>query len=124
MFLQFSLILLENILYMKNYISKNFKVAFGQHSGVIDINKDKFELPRFPINEKYGELKRFKSIINYNPLEYKSLKPEEKMLNNDSNPPKLIVEFFDEQKNIKNINCYSNDGGNWKNLILNLIKKI
>ena len=30
----------------------------------IDINKDKFELPRFPINEKYGELKRFKSIIN------------------------------------------------------------
>ena len=64
--------------YMKNYISKNFKIAFGQHSGVIDINKDKFELPRFPINEKYGELKRFKSLINYNPLEYKSLKPEEK----------------------------------------------
>ena len=24
--------------FMKNYISKNFKVAFGQHSGVIDIN--------------------------------------------------------------------------------------
>ena len=31
------------------------------------------------------------------------------------NPPKLIIEFFDEQKNINNINCYSNDGGNWKN---------
>ena len=44
---------------MKNYISKNFKIAFGQHSGIIDINKDKFELPRFPINEKYGDLKRF-----------------------------------------------------------------
>ena len=38
--------------FMKNYISKNFKIAFGQHSGVIDNNKDKFELPRFPINEK------------------------------------------------------------------------
>ena len=25
-----------------------------------------------------------------------------------------FVEFFDEQKNIRNINCYSNDGGNWK----------
>ena len=113
----------EYSLYMKNYISKNFKVAFGQHSGIIDINKDKFELPRFPINEKYGELKRFKSIINYNPLEYKSLKPEEKMLNNNSNPPKLIVEFFDEQKNIKNINCYSNDGGNWKKSNLKFDKK-
>jgi len=49
--------------FMKNYISENFKFAFGQHSGVIDLNKDKFELPRFPINEKYGELKRFKSVI-------------------------------------------------------------
>ena len=57
----------EYSLYMKNFISKNFKIAFGQHSGIIDINKDKFELPRFPINEKYGELKRFNSIINYLP---------------------------------------------------------
>ena len=104
----------EYSLYMKDYISKNFKIAFGQHSGVIDINKDKFELPRFPINEKYGELKRFKSLINYNPLEYKSLKPEEKKLNNKNNPPRLKIEFFDNQTNIKNINCYSNDGGNWK----------
>ena len=100
--------------FMKDYISTNFKYAFGQHSGVIDLNKDKFELPRFPINEKYGELKRFKSLINYNPLEYKSLKPEEKKILDQNNPPTLIIEFFSEQKNITNINCYSNDGGNWK----------
>jgi len=104
----------EYSLFMKNYISKNFKLAFGQHSGIIDINKDKFELPRFPINEKYGELKRFKSVVNYIPLEYESLYPEEKKIENANNPPKLVVNFFDEQKNIKNINCYSNDGGNWK----------
>jgi len=104
----------EYSLFMKNYISKKFEIAFGQHSGIIDNNKEKFELPRFPINEKYGELKRFKSIINYNPLEYKSLKPKQKKLNNKNNPPTLIVEFFAEQKNIKNINCYSNDGGDWK----------
>ena len=104
----------EYSLYMKQYIKDNFKVAFGQHSGVIDINKDKFELPRFPINEKYGELKRFKSLINYSPLEYKFLRPEEKKLNDNDNPPELIVQFFEKQKNIKNINCYSNDGGDWK----------
>ena len=84
----------EYSLYMKNYISKNFKVAFGQHSGVIDINKDKFELPRFPINEKYGELKRFRSIINYFPLEYKKILPEEKQLFESTNPPNFKVEFF------------------------------
>jgi len=104
----------EYSLFIKNYISKNFDVAFGQHSGIIDVNKDKYELPRFPINEKYGEIERFKSLINYHPLEYKSLKPEEKKISNKNNPPKLIIEFFDNQKNIKNINCYSNDGGNWK----------
>jgi len=100
--------------FMKDYISKNFKIAFGQHSGVIDINKSKFELPRFPINEKYGELKRFKSIINYFPLQYKVLKPEEKKLKKDNNPPLLSVEFFKDQKNLDNINCYSNEGGVWE----------
>ena len=104
----------EYSLYMRNYISKNFEIAFGQHSGIIDINKNKFELPRFPINEKYGELKRFNALINYYPLEYKSLKPDEKKLDSEKNPPKLIIEFFDNQPNIRNINCYSNDGGNWK----------
>ena len=100
--------------FMKDYISKNFKIAFGQHSGVIDLNKDKFELPRFPINEKYGDLKRFKSLINYAPLEYKSLSPEEKKIQDKDNPPQIIINFFDNQKNINNINCYSNDGGSWK----------
>ncbi len=100
--------------FMKDYIASKFTIAFGQHSGVIDLNKDRFELPRFPINEKYGDLKRFKSIIDYNPLEYKSIKPEEKKLNNQTNPPSVTVEFFKDQKNLKNITCYSNDGGNWK----------
>ena len=100
--------------FMKNYISQNFSIAFGQHSGVIDLNKDKYELPRFPINEKYGDLKRFKSVINYKPLEYKKIFPEEKKLNSQNNPPNLSIEFFDEQKNIENISCYSNDGGEWK----------
>ena len=61
----------------KNFISKNFDFAFGQHSGVIDINKDPYELPRFPINEKYGDLERFKFLINLGPLQYRSLKPED-----------------------------------------------
>lgn len=110
--------------YMKDYISKNFKIAFGQHSGVIDINKDKFELPRFPINEKYGDLKRFKSLINYMPLEYKNLSPEEKKLNDKDNPPQIIIEFFSEQQNLKNINCYSNDGGNWKKTDIKLRNQV
>ena len=100
--------------FMRDYISKNFEFAFGQHSGVIDVNKDKFELPRFPINEKYGELKRFSTIINYFPLEYKKLLPLEKQLTELTNPPKFIVKFFKEQKNLSNINCYSNEANRWE----------
>ena len=114
----------EYSLYMKKYISKNFDLGFGQHSGIIDLNKDKFELPRFPINEKYGDLKRFRSLINYFPLQYKILNPEEKKLNNNENPPKFSVEFFSEQKNIKNINCYSNEGDKWEKSKINIENNI
>ena len=99
--------------FMKDYISENFSFAFGQHSGVIDLNKDKYELPRFPINENYGELDRFKSIINFFPLEFKNLIPEEKKLSNKNNPPEFEVEFFENQKNLNDINCYSNEGNTW-----------
>ena len=101
--------------YMRKYVSKNFTFAFGQHSGVIDVNKEKFQLPRFPINENYGEIKRFTSIIKTYPLEYKKLLPLEKKLDNSNNPPSFSVEFFEGQKNLKNINCYSNEGDRWEN---------
>ena len=100
--------------FMRDYIAQNFNYAFGQHSGVIDLNKDKFELPRFPINEKYGQLKRFNSIINSFPLEYEQLLPLEKKLTIENNPPDFKVMFFTEQDNIKNINCYSNELDKWE----------
>jgi len=111
----------EYSLLIKEYISKNFKFSFGQHSGVIDINKDRYELPRFPINEKYGDLKRFEFLINLHPLQYKFLYPEEKFLTNN-NPPKFSVEFFDTQTNLKNINCFSNEGGKWKKSNVSFVK--
>jgi len=104
--------------YIKKIISEKFEFAFGQHSGVIDINKNKYELPRFPINKKYGDLKRFKFLIKLYPLEYKKILPNEKFITTENNPPLLTVEFFKDQKNIKNINCFSNEGNKWKKSIL------
>ena len=109
--------------FIKEHIAKNFKFSFGQHSGVIDVNKDRFELPRFPINEKYGDLKRFKFLIDLYPLEYKFLYPNEKYVTNN-NPPKFSVEFFDKQKNLNNINCFSDEGNKWMKSNINLNKNI
>ena len=103
----------EYSLEQKNYISKNFKFAFGQHSGVIDINKDKYELPRFPINEKYGDLDRFESLIKFLPLQYNNIIPKDKFVESTKNPPEMLIEFFEEQKNLEKISCYSNEGDNW-----------
>jgi len=110
--------------FMRNYISKNFDFAFGQHSGVIDLNKEKFQLPRFPINENYGQIDRFKSIIDTYPLEYKNLIPIDKTINEKNNPPNFSVEFFNSQKNVKNINCYSNEGDKWEKSITKIDNKI
>ena len=107
----------------KNYIKKKFKYAFGQHSGVIDINKNKFELPRFPINEKYGDLDRFNFLINLLPLQYKNFEPKEKFILNEKNPPNMYIEFFEEQNNLNLINCFSNEGGKWTNTDVKLYKK-
>ena len=60
------------------FIKKNFKYGFGQHSGIIDFTKNAYELPRFPINEKYGDLKRFEFILNLFPIPYKKLDPIDK----------------------------------------------
>ena len=81
----------------------------------MDLNKDKYELPRFPINEKYGDLERFKFLVNLMPIQFKVIIPEEKFLLDANNPPKLVIEFFKDQPNIDKINCFSNEGGEWKN---------
>tara|TARA_B110000027_G_scaffold133601_1_gene162528 strand:- start:1617 stop:2666 length:1050 start_codon:yes stop_codon:yes gene_type:complete len=113
--------------YSNNFktIVKNlgFKYAFGQHSGVADETKDFYELPRFPINETYGELKRFQTILKTIPFKFKSIKPEEKYIKNSNNPPEIIVEFFEESKNIELLNCYSNELNSWRKSELEFLDK-
>ena len=101
----------------------NFKYAFGQHSGAIDITKDLLELPRFPINEKYGEIERFKSIINTLPFPYKNITPENRYLINDENPPEVNIKFYDNLIDIKNITCYSNEGNKWRRSEIKFLNK-
>ena len=72
------------------------------------------KLSRFPINEKYGEIKRFTSLTNTLPFKYKKIIPEEKYLSQNKNPPKVKIEFFENIRNLKSINCYSNEGDKWR----------
>ena len=60
-------------------------------------------------------MERFNSVIKYLPLQYKDFKPEDKYVLAKNNPPSVEIKFFDNQKNIKNINCFSNEGEKWGN---------
>jgi len=91
-----------------------FKYAFGQHSGVMDETKDFYELPRYPINEKYGEIKRFKSLTKTLPFKYKNIYPDEKYLLQSTNPPNVKIEFYETIENLKSVGCYSNEGNKWR----------
>ena len=101
----------EYSLEVKNIVKKlGYVMAFGQHSGVMHQRSDIFELPRFPINESYGTLDRFSFLLNTSPLPYKFFKPDEKLLKTN-NPPNIEIEF---EQNVRNINCFTNEGGSWK----------
>ena len=88
----------------------------------MDKTKNHYELPRFPINEKYGEIKRFNSLLKTIPFPYKKIFPEEKYLTKEKNPPNVKILFFDEKLNLKNINCYSNEGDKWKKSKIEFLK--
>ncbi len=104
-------------------IDLGFKYAFGQHSGVVDYTKNFFEMPRFPINEKYGEIERFKTILKTLPFPFKSILPENRYISDKNNPPNVNIKFYENIKNLKNINCFSNEEDKWRNSNINFIDK-
>ena len=103
----------------KIVVDLGFKYAFGQHSGVVDQTKNYFEMPRFPINEKYGEIERFKTILKTLPFPFKSIQPENRYISDKNNPPKVRIQFYENLNNLNNINCFSNEEDKWRNSKIN-----
>ncbi len=100
-------------------IDLGFKYAFGQHSGVVDRTKNYHEMPRFPINEKYGETERFKTILKTLPFPFKSIEPKNRYISDKNNPPDVNIQFYDNLKNLRNINCFSNEEDKWRKSNIN-----
>ena len=57
------------------------------------------------------------------PFKYKAIYPEEKHLKDSENPPKVKIEFFEINNNLKNISCYSNEKNTWKRSNVNFSQK-
>ena len=104
-------------------ILKEFDIshAFGQHSGVISSFDNRYYLPRFSLNERFGEKDRFEFAVNTYSLDVINFLPLDMFLSNDKKPS---IEFSIIQ-NLKgnSIDCFSNPGGEWnKQEIINIKK--
>ena len=84
----------------------NFKAAFGQHSGVINETSNMYYLPRFSINEKYGELERIKFISNTKGLGIYDFIPKDPVI--VENPPYIGFSLLD-QKIADKLQCFIYD---------------
>jgi hypothetical protein len=90
----------EIINLLKEY---KFKVAFGQHSGVINETSNLYYLPRFSLNERYAEIDRVKFAANAKGLGVYDFIPTDPTLS--ENPPYIGFSLLDE-KLIPSIDCF------------------
>lgn len=90
----------EIIKLLKKY---KFKVAFGQHSGVINETSNLYYLPRFSLNERYGEIDRVKFAANAKGLGVYDFIPANPTIK--ENPPYIGFSLLDE-KLAPSIDCF------------------
>ena len=101
---------------------KDNKILDGLTEYAINYFKDKVEPNKKFKNPTSEEKKALKSLVKKLEELDQSLKPEDKFVSKKQNPPVIEIVFFDEQKNIQNINCFSNEGNEWRNSIMKFQK--
>ena len=80
-----------------------FKVAFGQHSGIINETSNMYYLPRFSLNEKYGEIDRVIFAASAKGLGVYDFIPSNPKIT--ENPPYIGFSLLDE-KLASSLNCF------------------
>jgi len=83
--------------------SLGYKISFAQHSSPIHLTENKLRLPRFSLNNEYGNLKRFRTIVKAQPLMAEDILPLDTKL--DKKFPFLE---FETNFSPKKINCFIN----------------
>ena len=87
-------------------------VAFGQQSGAVNAHYDMTALPRFPMNNIYGEMEQFKSKVNSLPLPAKNIAPDDLIIDSaDALAGGLSISFMPMEGNHQQLNCYLSSHG-------------
>jgi peptidoglycan/xylan/chitin deacetylase (PgdA/CDA1 family) len=90
-----------------------FAAAFGQHSGVIGNTVGRYYLPRFAMNEKYGDLSRLKLALNALPLPVVDVTPPDHLIAG-ANPPAVGFTVGQNIGSLDQLACFLSHAGRAK----------
>ena len=85
-----------------------FAAAFGQHSGAVGAHSDTLNLPRFALNQRYGEFDRFKLIVDTLSLGARDVTPTDQIL--EQNPPVIGFTIEPPLANRNSLACFASGG--------------
>ena len=87
-----------------------FAAAFGQHSGVISAADDFYYLPRFAMNETYGNEARFRLVANALALPVTDVTPADPLIRRN-NPPAIGFTVIAGIPGLNRLSCYASHEG-------------
>ena len=93
-----------------------FRYGLGQHSGVAGSEKNFFYLPRFALNERYGDDSRFRMAANALALPVEDVSPPDPVIRpGDDNPPAFAFTLDQDEndiiKRVQQLSCFSSHEG-------------
>jgi len=97
-----------NLNVVKKIKINGFKAAFGQHSGVAHLSLGLYQLPRFAMNEAYGNMQRFLLAVNAKPMPISDLSPKDPVI--IKNPPFYGFTLSNTVKPKGVVRCFASNG--------------
>ncbi|NQU55969.1 MAG: polysaccharide deacetylase family protein [Rhodospirillales bacterium] len=95
--------------------SSGFSAGLGQHSGVAAKTPGLYYLPRFALNENYGDMKRFRLAANAIALDVVDVTPNDPLIDEgDDNPPALGFTINGDEalrKSLNRLACFGSHEG-------------
>lgn len=83
--------------------------AFGQQSSPLDASANPYYMPRFALNEAFGDLDRFRLVANVLPIPHSDMTPANPTLT--QNPPIFGFTRAPDAPPINGLACYAADQG-------------
>ncbi len=91
-----------------------YAAAFGQHSGAAAAGANPFTLPRFALNERYGEPDRFATIVDTLAFPVGDIMPEDMPIRGagSANPPSIGFTADESAGSLHRLACFASNGAN------------